>query len=62
MGLLLDECVPRRLRRELSNYDVSHVTWEGWAGQRNGALLELMRTAGFTGLDVPLALRRAHDA
>jgi hypothetical protein len=45
--ILLDECVPRRLRRELPDLPVSHVLDEGWAGQRNGVLLRLMREAGF---------------
>jgi hypothetical protein len=38
MRLLLDECVPRRLRRELTGHDVRTVTEAGWAGL-NGALL-----------------------
>jgi hypothetical protein len=45
--VLLDECVPRRLLRELPGLPVSHVRDEGWTGQRNGALLRLMRAAGF---------------
>jgi len=39
MRLLLDECVPRRLRRELPGHDVRTVQEAGWAGVRNGALL-----------------------
>jgi hypothetical protein len=50
LRVLLDECVPRRLRRELSGLDVSHVTSEGWAGRRNGVLLRLMRAEGFATL------------
>ena len=46
--VLLDECVPRRLRRELPGLPVSHVRDEGWTGQRNGALLRLMTAADFT--------------
>ncbi len=45
MRLLLDECVPRRLRRELSGYDVQTVREAGWAGLKNGVLL---RTADGT--------------
>ena len=45
--VLLDECVPRRLRHELSGVDVSHAIDEGWAGQRNGALMRLMVESGF---------------
>jgi hypothetical protein len=48
---ILDECVPRRLlRRHLSDLGLSHVIDEGWAGRRNGILLRLMLTAGFTTL------------
>jgi len=39
MRLLLDECVPKRLRRELSGHDVRTVQEAGWAGVKNGALL-----------------------
>ncbi len=48
MRILLDECVPRRLRRELPGFDVSTVPDEGWASRRNGDLLRLMLQAGFT--------------
>lgn len=48
--VLLDECVPRRLRRELTGFDVSHAIDEGWAGKRNSALIRLMVSAGFTAL------------
>ena len=39
MRLLLDECVPRRLRRELPGHEVQTVQEAGWAGVKNGALL-----------------------
>jgi hypothetical protein len=45
--ILLDECLPRRLKRELTGFDVSDVIAEGWAGRHNGELLQLMRKAGF---------------
>ena len=41
MRLLLDECLPRRLRRELAGYDVQTVPEMGWAGLKNGQLLHL---------------------
>ena len=41
MRLLLDECVPRRLRRELSDHEVHTVPEMGWAAKENGELLEL---------------------
>ncbi len=39
MRLLLDECVPKRLRRELPGHEVRTVQEAGWAGVRNGTLL-----------------------
>jgi hypothetical protein len=39
--VLLDECVPRRLRRELIEHDVLTVTEQGWSGIKNGKLLAL---------------------
>ncbi len=41
MRVLLDECVPSRLRRELPEHDVRTVPEMGWASKENGALLEL---------------------
>ena len=40
MRLLLDEFVPRRLKRELLGHDVKTVQDMGWAGIKNGALLK----------------------
>jgi hypothetical protein len=37
--LLLDECVPKRLRRELEGHSVRTTPEMGWAGLRNGELL-----------------------
>jgi predicted nuclease of predicted toxin-antitoxin system len=42
MRILLDECVPRRLRRELPGHDVHTVVEMGWSGKKNGELLLLM--------------------
>ena len=41
MRLLLDECVPKRLKRELPGHDARTVQDLGWAGIKNGALLRL---------------------
>ena len=41
MRLLLDECVPKRLTRELPGHDARTVQDLGWAGITNGALLRL---------------------
>jgi hypothetical protein len=44
MRVLLDECVPRPLRAELSDHQVKTVAEAGWAGVKNGALLQLAAT------------------
>jgi len=48
MRILLDECAPRPLKRELADYDISTVVEMGWSGRKNGELLTLMNQAGFT--------------
>ena len=47
MRILLDECVPRRLRRELPDQDVHTVPEMGWSGKKNGELLQLMAGQSF---------------
>lgn len=37
--VLLDECVPARLRRELPGFDVRAVREYGWSGKQNGELI-----------------------
>ena len=39
--MLLDECVPQRLRRELAQHEVQTVPQMGWASKKNGELLRL---------------------
>ena len=41
MRVLLDECVPRRLKRDLVGHDVRTAPEMGWASKRNGELLRL---------------------
>ena len=41
MRVPLDECVPRRLKRELPEHEVFTVTEHGWSGIKNGRLLAL---------------------
>ena len=45
MNILLDECLPRQLRRNLPGHDVTTVAAMGWAGMKNGALLRLAESA-----------------
>jgi predicted nuclease of predicted toxin-antitoxin system len=39
--ILLDECLPKRLKRDLTGHEAKSVPEMGWAGQTNGALLAL---------------------
>ena len=48
MRILLDECVPRPLRRELTDYEIRTVVEMGWSGKKNGELLQLMAQESFT--------------
>ena len=45
MKILLDECLPKKLKWELSQYNVVTVPEMGWAGVKNGELLRLMLEA-----------------
>jgi hypothetical protein len=47
MRILLDECLPAGLRRELTGHEVSTAPQMGWAGLKNGALLIKAVAAGF---------------
>lgn len=40
MKVLLDECVDRRLVRDITGHKVRTVPEEGWAGLQNGELLK----------------------
>lgn len=46
MKVLLDECLPKKLKREIanSNYHVITVPEQRWAGTKNGNLLRLAET------------------
>lgn len=41
MRVLLDECVPQRLRHALTDHAVQTVPQMGWASKKNGELLRL---------------------
>ena len=47
MRILLDECVPRPLKREFKDYEVRTVVEMGWSGKKNGELLQLMKQQSF---------------
>ncbi|HXI69445.1 MAG TPA: hypothetical protein VNN22_03700 [Verrucomicrobiae bacterium] len=46
MRILLDECLPARLRRNLPGHDVQTVPQAGWASINNGRLLRLIADSG----------------
>ena len=41
MKVLLDECLPKKLKREVEADEVSTVPEAGWASKQNGELLRL---------------------
>jgi len=47
MKVLLDECIPRKLKNSLQGHDCQTVPEAGLAGQKNGALLSLAESDGF---------------
>ena len=40
MKVLLDECIPRPIRRFLTGHDISTIEQSGWKGLENGELLQ----------------------
>ena len=47
MRLLLDECIPRKLKNSFFRHDCRTAPEEGWAGKTNGELLYLAEKAGY---------------
>jgi predicted nuclease of predicted toxin-antitoxin system len=47
MRVLLDECIPRKLKYHLPDHDCHTVPEAGFAGKKNGVLLNLAEQAGF---------------
>jgi hypothetical protein len=47
MKVLLDECLPRKLKNNLIGHECQTVPEVGLAGKKNGQLLTLAREAGF---------------
>ena len=47
MKVLFDECLPKRLKRELPGHEVTRVQEMGWAGVKNCALIILIKDADF---------------
>lgn len=42
MRVLIDECLPKKLKRELAGHDVITVQEKGWSSKKNGELLRLL--------------------
>jgi hypothetical protein len=47
MRILLDECIPRKLKFSLQDHECQTVPEAGFAGKKNGTLLGLAESAGF---------------
>jgi predicted nuclease of predicted toxin-antitoxin system len=47
MKILIDECVDERLRLSFTAHDCQTVRFAGFAGLKNGRLLEAAESAGF---------------
>src|SRR5262245_12340905 len=47
MKILFDHCVARPLRKELPQHEIKTTHQMGWAGLKNGKLLEKAEEAGF---------------
>ncbi|MBI5054206.1 MAG: DUF5615 family PIN-like protein [Chloroflexi bacterium] len=41
MRVLLDECLPKKLKHEFTGHEVKTVPEMGWAGKKNGELMRL---------------------
>jgi hypothetical protein len=61
MRILLDECVPRRIKRELPGHVVLTVPEVGWASIKNGALLRLAESSFDVFVTVDRGMRYQQD-
>jgi len=59
--VLLDECLPRRLKRELPGHDARTAPEMGWASKRNGELLRLAEREFDVFLTIDRTLHREQD-
>jgi hypothetical protein len=42
MRVLLDECLPRKLKRSIVGHNIATVQERGWSSKKNGELFRLM--------------------
>jgi predicted nuclease of predicted toxin-antitoxin system len=61
VNILLDECVPARFARSLSDHPVTTVQRRGWAGIKNGDLLALAEKEFDTFITVDRKLASQQD-
>ncbi len=47
MKLLLDENLPKKLKKDFSEHEIYTVSDKNWNGKKNGELLSLMLNEGF---------------
>ena len=47
MNVLLDECIPRKLKNSLAGHDCRTASEVGLAGRKNGEVLSLTERPGF---------------
>ncbi len=61
MKILVDECLPRKLKGELAGHEVRTVPEMGWAGKKNGELLKLMSGQFEVFLTIDSNLQHQHN-
>jgi hypothetical protein len=47
MRILMDECLPKKLKLEFKNHEICTVYEQGWSGIKNGKLLQLAQENRF---------------
>jgi predicted nuclease of predicted toxin-antitoxin system len=47
MRILLDECLPRRLKSQFAGHQVDTVQDAGWSGKKNGELLRMIASESY---------------
>ena len=62
MRVLLDECLPRRLKRLLADHEVVTVPEAGWAGKRATAIYFGSRASGSMSWSPSIATSRPSRA
>ncbi len=50
MRLLLNENLPKKLKQDLTEYEIYTVSEKGWSGKKNGELINLMIDLNFSAL------------